>query len=273
MCDGPAACSSHPAGSRRMRDGIRLELRARGLAPSLGAGGSLVVASLCCLILRSAMLPSATGPAAATRRPDGTVTLRRPPGRPPAAPPPARPRRSPRRRARRSARAPARPPRRRVRAAPRRRRPAPRMRPRHSGDRTNRPAAAPAPGSGRPAAARARRRRSRRPAAPAPAPAAPAPGPVEQVIEDVGREHTAAPPAGGAVAARARHGAARSAARSTRPARAPASESSTGDLDLWPRLAIAATGRARAGSRAARGSAPGTRRRRRRRGSGGRRRA
>ena len=166
--------------------GIVWTLRARGLAPSLGAGGSLVVAALCCLLFATALVTFRDWPGRGELRRAGRSRWRRrrrrPPGR--AASGPARRRRRVlgRARRRRAPPAAARP----LRPAPRRRRAAgpgghepaaaggarrrPRLRRRHAARRLRR--------------RRLRaRRREREPAARA------HPGPVEGVVE-TGREVT-----------------------------------------------------------------------------------
>src|SRR4051794_5196163 len=65
----------------RVPMGIVWTLRARGLAPSLGAGGSLVVASLCCLLFATALISFRDWPGRDGTSPDGTVTLAPPPGK------------------------------------------------------------------------------------------------------------------------------------------------------------------------------------------------
>ena len=192
----------------RVPMGIVWTLRARGLAPSLGAGGSLVVAVLCCLIFATAVLTFRDWPGRGDASPDGTITMPAPPAKAagraasgPSAPAAVR-------RGRRAGRdsAPPRPrpaaPR---RAAPRRRAPAP------GGHQPARAPPAPAPAAAAPVASQ--------PAASAPhgAPpvlarpaAGPRPGPVEDDRGHVrGRDRAAAPARrGGAGPARARHGAA-----------------------------------------------------------------
>jgi len=61
--------------------GIVWTLRARGLAPSLGAGGSLVVAVLCCLIFATAVLTFRDWPGSGDAAPGGTITLPAPPAK------------------------------------------------------------------------------------------------------------------------------------------------------------------------------------------------
>jgi len=61
--------------------GIVWTLRARGLAPSLGAGGSLVVAILCCLIFATGVLTFRDWPGSGDASPGGTVTLTAPPAK------------------------------------------------------------------------------------------------------------------------------------------------------------------------------------------------
>src|SRR5215216_1155796 len=55
--------------------GIVWTLRGRGLVPSLGAGGSLVVAALCCLLLATALLTFRDWPDRGEASPGGTVTM------------------------------------------------------------------------------------------------------------------------------------------------------------------------------------------------------
>jgi len=61
--------------------GILWTVRARGLAPSLGAGGSSVVAALCCLLLATALLTFRDWPGRGGGPPDGTVTMTAPAGK------------------------------------------------------------------------------------------------------------------------------------------------------------------------------------------------
>src|SRR3954451_23890652 len=61
--------------------GIGWTLRARGLGPSLGAGGSLVVAVLCCLIFATGLLTFRDWPGQGEGSPDGTVTMTVPAGK------------------------------------------------------------------------------------------------------------------------------------------------------------------------------------------------
>jgi hypothetical protein len=58
--------------------GIVWTLRARGLAPSLGAGGSLVVAIFCCLLFATAVLTFRDWPGSGGASPGGTVTMAAP---------------------------------------------------------------------------------------------------------------------------------------------------------------------------------------------------
>ena len=148
--------------------GIVWTLRARGLAPSLGAGGSLVVAALCCLLLRlgDARLPRLARPRRGLAR---TGRSRCPcPPRKAAGRAAVRSRPPPRRRRRRRA-APR--PRAAARAARRRAAPAAAP-PRAPGPGGHEPAAPPRPR--RPAPAPAAARAAPRPRPPRPAPQAPA---------------------------------------------------------------------------------------------------
>ena len=167
--------------------GIVWTLRARGLAPSLGAGGSLVVAALCCLLFATALVTFHDWPGRGGTSPGGTITMAPPPsakvaGRAasgPAAPvavsvvAPAL--------SRRTARRPA------GRPAPRRAGGAPQVPAGTNTPTSSAPVAAPAPAASQPAASA--------PQAPAPvaAPTIPKPqpaaGPVETVVE-TGRELT-----------------------------------------------------------------------------------
>src|SRR6476659_10140152 len=61
--------------------GIVWTLRARGLAPSLGAGGSLVVAALCCLVFATALLTFRDWPGRGDASPGGTITMSPPAGK------------------------------------------------------------------------------------------------------------------------------------------------------------------------------------------------
>ena len=62
----------------RTRVANMARLRVRGLAPSVGAGGSLVVAGLICLIGVSAMLAFRSWPGTDAGRPEGSLSLRTP---------------------------------------------------------------------------------------------------------------------------------------------------------------------------------------------------
>src|SRR5688500_3835835 len=73
-----SGCGSSDASGIRTRVAHMARLRVRGLAPSVGAGGSLVVAGLICLIGVSAMLGFRGWPATDTARPDGSLSLRTP---------------------------------------------------------------------------------------------------------------------------------------------------------------------------------------------------
>jgi len=55
--------------------GIVWTLRVRGIAPSLGAGGSLVVAALCCLLLAAAVMTFRDWPGGGEASPQGTLTM------------------------------------------------------------------------------------------------------------------------------------------------------------------------------------------------------
>ncbi len=55
--------------------GIVWTFRGRGLAPSLGAGGSLVVAALCCLLLATAFISFRDWPSGGGTSPGGTITM------------------------------------------------------------------------------------------------------------------------------------------------------------------------------------------------------
>jgi hypothetical protein len=55
--------------------GILWTLRARGLVPSLGAGGSLIVAGLCCLLFATALLTFRDWPGRGETAPGGTITM------------------------------------------------------------------------------------------------------------------------------------------------------------------------------------------------------
>jgi hypothetical protein len=73
-----ACSSSDPPGTSGLPVGIGSIIRARGLAPSIGAGGTIVVAVLCCLVFVSALLtfrswPGDDGPSA-----DGSISLQVP---------------------------------------------------------------------------------------------------------------------------------------------------------------------------------------------------
>jgi hypothetical protein len=69
--------SSDAVGIRtRVADMARL--RVRGLLPSVGAGGSLIVAGLICLVGVSAMLAFRSWPGTDAARPDGSLSLRTP---------------------------------------------------------------------------------------------------------------------------------------------------------------------------------------------------
>jgi hypothetical protein len=61
--------------------GIVWTLRARGLAPSLGAGGSLVVAALCCLLFATALMTFRDWPGRGEPSPGGTITMSPPAGK------------------------------------------------------------------------------------------------------------------------------------------------------------------------------------------------
>ncbi|MEA2310117.1 MAG: hypothetical protein QOE28_85 [Solirubrobacteraceae bacterium] len=68
-----------------MRVGIVPNPRGKGLAPSLGAGGSLIVAGLCCLLAVSAMLAFRGWPGTDRGHSDGHLSLRAPAAKPAAA--------------------------------------------------------------------------------------------------------------------------------------------------------------------------------------------
>src|SRR5215218_11224788 len=173
--------------------GIVWTLRARGLAPSLGAGGSLVVAALCCLILGTAVLTFRDWPERGDTSPGGSITMTPPAAKAagraasgPSAPfaasvvvaAPARDRATGARPVRRSTP-------RRGAAAP----PAP------AGTNPP-PAAAPAPAAPAPAAAAPQPAAAAPPSAPVAQPQAPAPaaGPVEGVVETVREVEKPLPP-------------------------------------------------------------------------------
>jgi hypothetical protein len=61
--------------------GIVWTLRARGLAPSLGACGSLVVAAVCCLLLASALITFRGWPGRGEAPGGGTIALTAPAGK------------------------------------------------------------------------------------------------------------------------------------------------------------------------------------------------
>jgi hypothetical protein len=58
--------------------GIGWIIRARGLAPSIGAGGTIVVAVLCCLVFVSALLTFRSWPSGGGGRSEGALQLRVP---------------------------------------------------------------------------------------------------------------------------------------------------------------------------------------------------
>src|SRR5687768_13410134 len=70
---------SEPQATLRVLDafhmGIVWTLRARGLVPSLGAGGSLVVAALCCLLLASAVISFRDWPGSGGTTTEGTIAM------------------------------------------------------------------------------------------------------------------------------------------------------------------------------------------------------
>ena len=142
-----------PFGYIAMPVGIGWIIRARGLAPSIGAGGTIVVAALCCLAFVSALLTFRSWPSAGGGRGEGSLQVRVPEakaaGRTAARPAPvvAAARVAPAARRSRGSR-----------AGGRSATATPRVRFRGSAPRASAPAAAPV-----------------RPAAPAPAPAASAP--------------------------------------------------------------------------------------------------
>jgi len=172
--------------------GIVWTLRARGLAPSLGAGGSLVVASLCCLLFATALVTFRDWPGRGESSPDGTITMTPPAAKAagrtlsgPASPvavsaAPAPSTSTSRRPARRAA----------GRSAPRRAGAAPQAPAGTNPPAASAPVAAPAPGAPAPAASQPA---VSAPQAPAPVavPTIPQPkpgaGPVETVVE-TGRE-------------------------------------------------------------------------------------
>ena len=166
--------------------GIGWIIRARGLAPSIGAGGTIVAAGLCALLFVSALLTFRAWPDGGGSRADGALSLRVPElkasGRAPAPRPAVSVRQA-------SAPAPARasrgdrPARQRTRAATPRaafRAPAPTV-------------AAPAPSAAAPAPAATRPATPVRPVTTTPA--RPAPGPLENSVAS-GRQpvEQAAPP-------------------------------------------------------------------------------
>jgi hypothetical protein len=55
--------------------GIVWTLRRRGLGPSLGAGGSLVVAAVCCLLLATALISFRDWPGRSEAAPGGTIAM------------------------------------------------------------------------------------------------------------------------------------------------------------------------------------------------------
>ena len=67
-----------PCGYIAMPVGIGWIIRARGLAPSIGAGGTIVVAGLCALLFVSALLTFRAWPERDGSRPDGALSLRVP---------------------------------------------------------------------------------------------------------------------------------------------------------------------------------------------------
>jgi hypothetical protein len=77
-CAMDATRRSSDAVGIRTRVADMARLRVRGLAPSLGAGGSLVVAGLICLVGVSAMLAFRGWPGTDGARPDGSLSLRTP---------------------------------------------------------------------------------------------------------------------------------------------------------------------------------------------------
>jgi hypothetical protein len=61
--------------------GNALTFRVRGLVPSLGAGGSLVVAALCCLLLATAFISFRDWPGRGEATSGGTITMPAPPAK------------------------------------------------------------------------------------------------------------------------------------------------------------------------------------------------
>jgi hypothetical protein len=176
--------------------GIVWTLRARGLVPSLGAGGSLVVASLCCLLFATALLTFRDWPGAGDASPGGAITMTPPAAKaagrsasgPSAAaivPAPAAPAAPAARERTSGARRPAR------RTAPRRGASGPQAPTRTSPPAASQPAPAAAPGPapaassptpGTPQGGGDRLPLPELPSVPQPAPGA---GPVESVVETV----------------------------------------------------------------------------------------
>jgi hypothetical protein len=158
--------------------GIVWTLRARGLAPSLGAGGSLIVAALCCLLFATALVTFRDWPGRDEALPGGTVTMTPPAAKVagrvasgPAAPAAATP----------------------VAAAPARERTRA-TRPARRGGTRRGSAVPPAPGGTSPPAATvpapstapaAQPAAQPGPAAPAPAPARPEPRPAPGTVETI----------------------------------------------------------------------------------------
>src|SRR3954451_22043308 len=78
MCDGWSVTLKRPCGYIAMPVGFGWMIRARGLAPSVGAGGTIVGAGLGALLFVSALLTFRAWPERDGPRSDGSLSLRVP---------------------------------------------------------------------------------------------------------------------------------------------------------------------------------------------------
>jgi hypothetical protein len=78
MCDGSQVPLKRVCGYIAMPVGIGWIVRARGIAPSLGAGGTIIVAGLCCLVFVSSLLTFRSWPSGGGSGADGSLLVQVP---------------------------------------------------------------------------------------------------------------------------------------------------------------------------------------------------